>query len=78
MFEKVFVFATRLDPKEEVEQYTTGAQTQIVVRLAVSAVFEALRTVERIFVSSKIGNDYKDKLDTKGSDALAYVKKPHG
>ena len=75
MFEKLLIFATTLDSKNEVEQYTTGVQTQMLVRLAVSAVFESLRVVQRLFVESKIGNDYKDKLDKKGSDALAYLKK---
>jgi hypothetical protein len=78
MFEKLLIFATTLDSKNEVEQYTTGVQTQMLVRLAVSAVFESLRVVERLFVKSKIGNDYKDKLDKKGSDALAYLKKLMG
>jgi hypothetical protein len=41
-------------------------------------VFEALLVVERLFLKSKIGNDYKDKLDKNGSDALAYLKKLMG
>jgi hypothetical protein len=41
-------------------------------------VFESLLVVERLFVKSKIGNDYKDKLDKKGSDALTYLKKLMG
>jgi hypothetical protein len=78
MFEKLLIFATKLDPKDEVEQYATGVQTQMLVRLAVSAVFESLLVVERLFVKSKIGNDYKDKLDKKGSKALDYLKKLMG
>lgn len=78
MFEKLLIFATKLDPKNEVEQNATSAQTQMLIRFAVSAVFESLRVVERLFVGSKIGNDYKDKLDPKGSDALAYLKKLMG
>jgi len=35
-FEKLLIFATTLDSKNEVEQYTTGVQTQMLVRLAVS------------------------------------------
>jgi hypothetical protein len=35
MFEKLLIFATTLDSKNEVEQNTTGVQTQILVRLAV-------------------------------------------
>lgn len=78
MFEKLLIFATTLDSKNEVEQHTTGVQTQMLVRLAVSAVYESLRVVEKLFVKSNIGNDYRDKLDTKGSDALAYLKKLMG
>lgn len=78
MFEKLLMFATRLDPKNEVEQFTTGVQTQILVRLAVSTMFESLRVVERLFLKSKIGNDYKDKLDEKGKEALARLKKIMG
>lgn len=75
MFEKLVIFATRLHPEDEVEQYATGVQTQMIIRHAVGAVFESLLVVERIFIKSKIGNDYKDKLDKKGGDALTYLKK---
>lgn len=78
MFEKLLIFATTLDSKNEVEQYTIGVQTQMLVRLAISAVFESLRVVERLFVGSKIGKDYSGKLDKKGSDALAYLKQLMG
>lgn len=65
MFEKLLIFATMLDSKNEVEQHTTGAQTQMLVRLAVSTVFESLLVVERLFIKSKIGNDYKDRLEKR-------------
>jgi len=74
MFEKLLIFATKLDPKEEIEQYATAVQTQMLVRLAVSAVFESLLLVKRLFVKSKIGNEYKDRLDEKGRNSLAYLK----
>ena len=75
MFEKLLIFATKLDPDNEVETYASGLQTQMLVRLAVGTVFESLLLVERLFVSSKIGNDYKDRLDKKGNEALACLKK---
>jgi hypothetical protein len=34
---KLLIYATRLDPKDEVEQHATGVQTQMLVRIAVSA-----------------------------------------
>jgi hypothetical protein len=74
MFEKLLIFATKLDPETEVEQFATGVQTQMLVRLAVSAMFESLLLVERLFVKSKVGTEYKDLLDEKGRNSLAYLK----
>ena len=37
MLQKLLIYATRLDPKDEVEQHATGVQTQMLVRIAVSA-----------------------------------------
>jgi hypothetical protein len=78
MFEKLLIFSAAREFNNEVEQYTAAVQTQMLVRLAVSTVFESLHVVERLFVKSKIGNDYKDKLDQEGSDALASLKKLMG
>jgi hypothetical protein len=43
MLQKLLTYATRLDPKGEVEPHATGVQTQMLVRIAVSAAFEAWR-----------------------------------
>ena len=78
MFQKLLVFSTRLQPADEVEQHTTGVQTQMLVRLAASAMFEALLVVERSFVKNEIGKNYADKIDSEGNAALSRLKKLMG
>ena len=44
MLQKLLTYARKLDPKDEVEQYATEVQTEMLVRIAVSAAFEAWRS----------------------------------
>jgi hypothetical protein len=75
MFEKLLMFATRLDPEAEIEQHATGVQSQMLVRLAVGAVFEALLLIQRRFLSNPLGEDYRGRLDVGGLQALENIKK---
>jgi hypothetical protein len=76
MFEKLLMFALRLDPKGEVEQFATGVQAQMLLRLGIGAVYEAVRVVERLFLSSpEVGPEYLDRIDAGGKSALEVIKK---
>ena len=70
MLQKLLIYATRLDPKDEVEQHATGVQTQMLVRIAVSAAFEAWRLIETRFLSNPLAKDYMGRLDRDGLQAL--------
>ena len=78
MFEKLLIFATKLDPKNEVEQYTTGVQTQMLVRLAVSAVFESLLVVERLFVTEQDRQRLQGQARQKGQRFPHLSEEAHG
>jgi hypothetical protein len=78
MLQKLLIYATRLDPKEEVEQHATAVQTQMLVRIAVSAAFEAWRLIETRFLSNPMAKDYLGRLDKGGLQALDALKKHFG
>jgi hypothetical protein len=75
MFEKLLMFALKLEPDKEVEQYASGVQAQMLLRLGVGVIYEALRVVERLFLSTEVGREYADKLDDGGVQALNILKK---
>jgi hypothetical protein len=78
MLQKLLIYATTLDPKDEVEQHATGVQTQMLVRIAVSAAFEAWRLIETRFLSNPLAKDYMGRLDRDGLQALEELKRHFG
>jgi hypothetical protein len=70
MFQKLLTYATKLNPKEEIEQHATGVQTHMLVRLAVGAVSEAWRVVTTRFIENKLQKDYLELLDDSGRTAF--------
>ncbi len=72
---KLVIIATNQTPENPIEQRVSGAQTQILVRLTIGAMWEAWLLVERGFLSSKIGRDYVPLLDRPARDALDRLKK---
>jgi hypothetical protein len=78
MLQKLLIYATRLDPKDEVEQHATGVQTQMLVRIAVSLAFEAWRLIETRFLSNPLAKDYMGRLDRDGLQALEELKRHFG
>ena len=78
MLQKLLIYATKVDPKDEVEQHATGVQTQMLVRIAVSAAFEAWRLIETRFLSNPLAKDYIGHLDRGGLQALEELKRHFG
>jgi hypothetical protein len=78
MLQKLLIYATRLDPKDEVEEHATGVQTQMLVRIAVSAAFQAWRLIETRFLSNPLAKDYMGRLDRDGLQALEELRRHFG
>ena len=72
---KLVIIATNNTPHDSIEQRVSGAQTQILVRLTIGAMWEAWLLVERGFLKSTIGRDYVPLLDRPASEALERLKK---
>jgi len=72
---KLVIIATNQTPENPIEQRVSGAQTQILVRLTIGAMWEAWLLVERGFLKSKIGRDYVPLLDAPAREALDRLKK---
>jgi hypothetical protein len=75
LYWKLVIIATNNTPDDPVEQRVSGAQTQILVRATIGAMWEAWRLVETRFLSSKLGKDYVPLLDTPSRQALDRLKK---
>jgi hypothetical protein len=72
---KLVIIATNHTPENPIEQRVSGAQTQILVRLTIGAMWEAWLLVERGFLKNPIGRDYVPILDKPGQAALERLKK---
>jgi hypothetical protein len=72
---KLVIIATNQTPDNPIEQRVSGAQTQILVRFTIGAMWEAWLLVERGFLKNKIGRDYVPLLDGPALEALERVKK---
>jgi hypothetical protein len=73
-FSKLVLFSSNKDGSGEVEQKLSGAQTQMLVRVLVGVLNEALRLVQQRFLGTRIGRDYIPRLDTGGANALGKLK----
>ena len=78
MLQKLLVFAVKLEPTELTEVHGTGAQTQMLIRLAVGAVHEAWRLITTRFLQNKVSKDYINLIDESGIKALDELKKQFG
>jgi hypothetical protein len=72
---KLVIIATNHTPENPIEQRVSGAQTQMLVRLTVGAMWEAWLLVERGFLKNPIGRDYVPILDKPATAALERLKK---
>lgn len=75
---KLVIIATNETPDNPVEQRVSGAQTQMLVRLTIGAMWEAWLLVEKRFLGGMIGRDYVKLLDKEASEGLARLKKYFG
>jgi hypothetical protein len=78
MLQKILVFATKLDPAEEVQAHSSAVQTQMLVRLAAAAAFEAWRVIDTRYLSNRLQVDYRDLIDADGQAALKELKQLFG
>ena len=75
---KLVIIATNPTNRDPVEERVSGAQTQILVRLLIGVMREALKLVERRFLGSVVGKEFVPLLDAKASEALGRLKKRLG
>jgi len=72
---KLVIIATNSTNRNPIEERVSGAQTQILVRLLIGVMREALKLVEKRFLGSVVGKEYVPLLDAKASAALDRLKK---
>jgi len=75
---KLVIEATNRTPGDPVDSRVSGAQTQIIARLLIGALWEAWRLVESHLLKSKLGKDVVPLLDEPASKALGQLKKRFG
>jgi hypothetical protein len=78
MLGKLVVFSSNKTPDDAVEQKLSGAQTQMLARLAIGILTETWELVHKRFISSPVGRDYTPLLDAAGQKALAALKTHFG
>jgi hypothetical protein len=72
---KLVIIATNTTGWDPVEERLSGAQTQILVRLLIGAMREALKLVEKRFVEGPLGRHFIPLLDAQAAQALDRLKK---
>jgi fructose-specific component phosphotransferase system IIB-like protein len=75
---KLVIILTNGDTDDPVKQRLEGTQTQVFVRLAIGAMWEAWRLVEDRFLKRPLGREYLPLLDRPATDALERLKKRFG
>ncbi len=73
-FQKLVIFSSNKIDHGEVEQKLVNAQTQMLVRIAVGVLNEALRLIQQRFLGNPIGREYVPLLDAAGKAALEKLK----
>jgi hypothetical protein len=71
---KMVIIATNPSNRDPVEERVSGAQTQILVRLLIGVMREALKLVEKRFLGSLVGKEFVPLLDAQASQALDRLK----
>jgi hypothetical protein len=75
---KLVIILTNGDESDPVKQRLEGAQTQVLVRLTIGAMWEAWRLVEDRFLKRPLGREFLPLLDPQAADALDRLKKRFG
>lgn len=71
---KMVIIATNPTNRDPVEERVSGAQTQILVRLLIGVMREALKLVEKRFLGSPVGKQFVPLLDAQAGQALDRLK----
>lgn len=66
LLSKLVVFSTNNTP-EGVEQNLSGAQSQMLARLAIGVLNEAWELIHKRFLSTPVGREYVPRLDPDGA-----------
>ena len=78
LLQKLVTFSSNKTPVDAVEQKLSGAQTQMVARLAIGVLAETWQLIHRRFIGRPIGKRYQDLLSADGQRALADVRRLFG
>jgi len=77
MLFKLIIFSTNKTP-DDVEQFLSGAQSQMLARFAIGALHEAWELIRKGLLNNRIGSEYTEALDSGGRTALDQLKKLFG
>jgi hypothetical protein len=77
LLSKLVIFSSNKTP-DGIEQTLSGAQTQMLARLVIGVLNEGWELISKRFLGTRIGRDYRPRLDAAGSDALAQLQKTFG
>lgn len=75
---KLVIAATNRNPENPVDSHVSAAQTHILVRLTIGALWESWRLVEKHMLSVKLGKEIVPALDSAAGQALERLKKRFG
>ena len=75
---KLVIFSTNRTPSELVEQHISGAQSQMLARLAIGVLDETWKLISKRFLGSPIGKEFEPKLSPTGQQALTELKRHFG
>lgn len=78
MLQKLVLFSSNKTPSDAVEQGLSGAQTQMLARIAVGVLNESWELVRTRFLGSPMAREYDGLLDKGGHAALDRLKKHFG
>ena len=77
LLSKLVIFSSNKTP-DGVEHALCAAQTQMLARLAIGVLNEGWELISKRFLGSRIGRDYRPRLDAEGKAALDQLQKTFG
>jgi hypothetical protein len=77
MLEKLLVLCSR-PPQDQLDDMTSGAQGQMLLRLLIGVVNESWELVSTRFLQNPVGKKYLSLIDAEGLKALENLKKQFG
>jgi hypothetical protein len=77
LLSKLVIFSSNRTP-DGVEHSLCAAQTQMLARLGIGVLNEGWELISKRFLGSRIGRDYRPRLDAEGKAALDQLQKTFG